>query len=186
MTSPLDAIPREAFTASDRGKFQAKLNFTERCTVLALAKSGVSRAVIAEAFSIDRRTVTHICNDNSVHYRDIRSRLRDLGIDEFVKQHISEADATRIGAAVQRIRAATPTPRPVASPRATGSSGIHTVKPPQCDYSHRLEIAWRDTGWYYRDLDSKSDPDAWLHNGPESMMTSSACLKAAEDNLTDD
>lgn len=191
MTDPLSLIPKEAFVASRTGKFEAKLTFEQRCTVLALVVGRVSRPVIARAFGVDRRTVTHICNEASAHYRNVRAKLKELGPDEFKKQYISEADALAIAAAMTDVQAQSE-PTTVPSSRRTSAAGMHTVKPDQCAYSHRLEIQFfkgRDDttdfeGWLYRDLDSK-EPDMWFNNGPESMTSSTACLEAAKANLTD-
>lgn len=189
MTDPLSLIPKEAFVASRTGKFESKLTFEQRCTILALVVSKVARPVVAVAFGVDRRTVTHICNESSPHYKNVRGEMKKLGHAEFVKQHISEADANAVMEAVTRVQADQPDPHAGPSARRSSHAGIQTVKPEQCDYSHRLEIKfWPEPsgGWKYRDLDSKTDPDAWLHNGEESLLSSKACFEAAQANLTDD
>lgn len=200
MNAVLDLIPKEAFKQAQTGKFESKLNFAERCAILGLEKSGVSRPVLALAFSVNRRTVTHICNPNGVHYRDVRKEFAKLGQVDFVAKYVTETEAKRVTEAVHNmpkegIPARAPTPGTMPSRRADRFAGIQVVKPEQCSYTHRLEVAYKergwydgeqgDAGWYYRDLDS-NDPDTWLHNGPDSLMSSQACLKAAEANLTDE
>jgi len=73
---------------------------------------------------------------------------------------------------------------------------MHVLKPDQCEYSHRVVIAWRDEitdvvsgnvlpmGWWYQDLDG-NDPDEWFHSGPESLISSQNALLAAETELID-
>lgn len=198
--SPLDLIPRDAFVAASTGKFQSKMTFDERCQVLALLTAGVARITVAAAFSVDRRTVTHICNTNSPHYKNVRAKLRELGKEEFIKAYVTEDVAKKVAEAHARVQEDAPAPHSAPSVRSAGAAGIHTVKPEQCAYTHRLEIAYfdgstnshgdpketGDIGWHYRDLDDKTHPDVWLHNGEASLMTSQAALKAAIANLTDD
>lgn len=194
----LALIPKEAMTASKTGEFAAKMTFEERCAVLACVVYGVSRPIVALAFSINRRTVTHVVNEHSIHYKDVRKKLKELGKDEFIKEYLTESVARKVAEAAQQHGAMAHsepdvTPGTVPSARANKKAGINVVQPEQCSYSHRLEIAFMgvedwagDIGWHYRDLDDKTAPDTWLHNGPESLMTSQSCLKAAEANLTDD
>lgn len=201
MTNPLDLIPKHAFKAKidDDGKFKPKLDFNERCSILALVMSGVDRRVVAVAFGVDRRTVGHVVNKQSVHYKDVRREYARMGHDAFVAAHLTEQAALKVAAAASdpavfktdsQIREETGVSVP--SARAAKMAGIHVVKPEQCEYSHRIEVKWMDgdggypKGWHFRDLDSKSTPELWLHNGDESLLTSQACLKMAEANLTDD
>lgn len=198
MLDHLSLIPKEAMTNGRTGKFASKLTFEERCAVLACVVYGVSRPIVAAAFSINRRTVTHVCNEHSIHYKDTRKKLKELGKEEFIKEYLTESVALKIKEAtslgVVQHHSSDVTPGTVPSARASRMAGIQVVKPEQCAYSHRLEIAWRNEetgidepmGWWYRDLDSKEGPDVWLHNGPDSLMTSQACLKAAEINLLDE
>lgn len=196
MLDPLSLIPKEAMTTGQTGQFAPKLTFEERCAVLACVTYGVSRPITAAAFSINRRTVTHVCNEASGHYRDVRKELKNLGKDKFIETYLTENVAKKIADAAGKPtqhHSSAVTPGTVPSPRANRCAGIQVVKPEQCGYSHRLEIAFMgvedwtgDIGWHYRDLDDKTAPDTWLHNGPDSLMTSQACLKHAEANLTDD
>lgn len=206
MLDHLSLIPKEAMTNGQTGKFAAKLTFEERCAALACVVYGVSRPIVAAAFSINRRTVTHIVNEHSAHYKDTRKKLKELGKDEFIKEYLTESVAVKIKEAAQvgvvQHHSSDVTPGTVPSPRASRCAGINVVQPEQCTYSHRIEIAYFTedaafdesnpgdraiaTGWHYRDLDDKTAWNLWLHSGPDSLMTSQACLKAAEANLTDD
>jgi len=187
MTSPLSLIPQEDFKNSNSGKFAPKLNEEERCSVMALVQSGVKRERVAVAFNIDRRTVGHIVNEQSVRYRSVRKKYRALGHDDFVAKYLTESVALKVAALPREIEA--PKPAGGISPRANRLAGRHTVHPDQCGYDHHVEIKYHDEGeagpgWYYRDEDSKA-PDTWFHNGAASLATSQACYDALLENLLD-
>jgi hypothetical protein len=172
-------IPPSAFT--DRGKFAPKLNFQQRCEVLALYKQGVSRACLADVFNIDRRTVTHMHNPQSKHYRDVRAEYERLGHDEFCRTYITENGTARINAVLNKAESAL-------GQRANRNAGINMVGNDFTHHDHRVQIEWRDgaigVGWYYQDVDGPA-PSEWLHNGPDSIRTSTDCLKAVKENLFD-
>lgn len=192
MTDPLSLIPQENFVKHQTGKFAPKLNDEERCAILALVKSGVRRERIAAAYGLDRRTVGHIANPQSPRYKEIRNKYKAMGHDDFVKEFLTEEVALKIAALPEDEKH--PAPKTGApSARANRLAGIHKVKPEQCEYEHRIEIKYFIAGdhhplegWYYRDLDSKTNPEQWFHNGPESMKSSHACYDAAVENLLDD
>jgi len=194
-TNPLSLLPESAFNRPQSTKFAAKMSFEERCAVLALVASNVNRVIVSEAMGVDRRTVGHIVNPASSHYRNVRQEMSRMGRDEFVAKYITEEVAKRVSEVANKT---IPEAEKGPSERARGKAGVHTVHPAQCGYSHRLEIKfWRvgdkpthgqeitEKGWYYRDLDSKDDADTWFHNGEESLQTSSAALTFAESNLMD-
>lgn len=182
----MNEIPQHLLRrAPDKADFQAKLTEAERCGILALHIKGVRVDALALAFNIHKRTVGHIVNPHSTHYKTTRAEHKRLGTEDFLAKYATEE-------VVQRILSV---PVPAVGRRAPDAShhrkaGIHVVKPEQCAYSHRLEIRYLDdrdpVGWYYRDLDSKGAPGAWFHNGPDSLATSQACLALAEVELTDD
>jgi len=183
------------------GRFDAKLTFDERCSVLALYISGIHRRVLAAAFGIDRRTVAHIYNKNSVHYKKVRARLQELGQAEFLRQYLTE-ESTRKAAAVANDPSVTLADREwraqpdtgMPSKRKNRKEGVHVVKPDQCEYSHRLVIQWFDereesettlsAGWWYQDLDG-NNPEEWFHSGPESLLSSANALKMAQTEIID-
>lgn len=194
MTSDLLAqLPKSAFKKAYDGKFAPTLSFGERCAILAFVRSGVSRPIVAAAFSVDRRTVGHVCNDAGPHYKDVRREYTKLGHEDFVKTYLREGLVSRVAAAARTSEAQAPNDdykeqRGDISPRANRKAGTHTVKPDQCTYSHRVEIQFLKDGvpgWYYRDMDSAT-PDAWLHNGDDSRKTSQACYDALLLNIVDD
>lgn len=191
-THPSEMIPAKAMRSAYDGKFKAKLDRDDRLGALAAIVHGVRREVVARAFGVDRRTISHMANTSSKHYRDIRQELNKLGNEDFVKKYFTESVLRRIqnvplgdAAPQQDVTALAP------NPRAKSKAGIQVVRPEQCRFNHRVEIKfWAagddhpTTGWWYRDLDG-DDPEKWLRNDDESLMTSQACLIAAEANLTD-
>jgi hypothetical protein len=196
MTDVLSLIPAAAMRKTNTGKFEPKLDFAERCAILAAYSNGVRRDVLATAFGVDRRTIGHIVNPTSVHYRDVRRKLKDDGPENFTNMFLTEELALKIGAAVKEEAKIEADPN-APNKKANKAQGLHTVKPSQCAYSHRIEIQWREAmplndgppdnerGWYYRDLDSK-EPNMWWHNGDDSRRTSVLALSYAEANLMDD
>lgn len=188
MGDPLSLIPETDFVKHKAGKFAPKLNDTERCAVLALAKSGIRRERIASAFDIDRRTVGHIVNPQSIRYKDVRNKYKAMGHKDFIETYITEEVAIKVANLPAE---AAPVDVPKAtSRRANRLAGSHTVQPEQCAYPHRIEIAHltdgpAGEGWYYKDQDNKTNPDDWFHNGDDSRKTSQACFDALQENLFD-
>lgn len=196
MTDLSAILPAKAFNTKRDDNFAPRLDFDLRCAVLALLKAGVRRPILAATFGIDKRTVGHIGNSASPNYRNVRQELEKLGEVAFRDKYLTEEILAKLKEATDKYIEPEPRPNPKinpanASPRARGKSGIQTVKPDQCRYSHRLDIQWKEppdtenTGWHFRDLDSDS-PDTWLHNGIDSLKTSQACFAEAVANLTDD
>jgi hypothetical protein len=184
------------------GRFEPKLTFDERCSVLALYLSGVHRRVLAAAFGIDRRTVAHIYNPHSIHYKAVRKQLEVLGREVFIRRYLTEEATVKVRA-VQNHREVTlsddemreePSHAPIPNRKRNRKEGVHVLKPEQCEYSHRVVIGWREAvnddisgspaGWYYQDLDG-NDPELWFHSGPESLLSSQNALKGAEPELLD-
>lgn len=196
-----DILPPQAFREQKRtDQFAPKLEFEDRCAILALLRAGIRRPLLSAVFNVDRRTVGHIGNTASPHYKDVRKERERLGEVAFREKYLTETVLAKVKAVAEEYQPPEENrPNPATNPhepsrRAAGKSGINTVKPDQCRYSHRLDIQWRGlgeayddspAGWYYRDLDS-SDTEAWLHNGDESRKTSHSCLAEAVANLTDD
>jgi hypothetical protein len=175
------------------GKFSSKLGFDQRCEVLALHRTGVGRSVLAEAYGLDRRTVTHIYNPNSPHYRAVREEEERLGKEEFLKKYITENAVSKLRKVMKTEGQVIPTQPhgPPGKRTATKYAGVHEVKNENTVFPHRIQVAWREgdldnagPGWYYRDADG-AHPEAWLHNGGESRMSSLACLEAVQENLVD-
>lgn len=192
MTNLREILPETAFKAKRRDKFQPKLEYNERCAILALVKAQVSRPLVSLVFDIDRRTIGHIVNSHSAHYKNVRAEFEKMGELDFAKKYVTEKVTQRVAEQAKTFRAVAREEVAAApnapSPRAAKKKGLHTVTPEQCAYSHRIDIQWMDEpepGWYYRDLDT-STPDDWLHNGDESRKTSQACYTEAVANLTDD
>lgn len=197
----LDLDPRAL--RENNPSFEPKLNFAERCAVLALHRKNVSVRMLAAAFGVNRRTVNHIINPESSRYHSVRARERQIGTEAFIDEYTTEAIIKRVNEAAsspemtQTNSEYDKQPRAeranVASKHATGSSGINTLKLPHHEYSHRVEVSWLDAntaeddngpfehpaGWYWRDLDGDT-PDRW-NGDPESQthLTSAKALQHA-------
>ena len=177
-------LPEGAFRSE--GKFVPKLTFAERCEVLAFYRKGVSRIMLATAFGVDRRTVTHIYTKTSPHYKNVREEEERLGRERFVQTYITESGAQKIAAVQSQIKEERD---PLLSVKAANKHrGLNLVKTDFTEHEHRIIIEWWDgvlgEGWYFKDLDG-FHPDEMLHNGPESIRTSQECLRAVKENLVD-
>ncbi len=174
-----------AFTNDN--KFAPKLDFKRRCEILALVGLNITRDVIAEIYRVDRRTVTHIANPNSPHYKTVKRERIRLGADKFRELYLEEDTLNRALA----YRATKAKITPVNNMYANGKMGIHNVRGPMCSYDHRVAIGWREVdekihvaGWYYKDLDG-DNPEDWFCCSDESLKTSAACYAAMIDDITD-
>lgn len=190
MTDILSQLPASAFKKERSDKFTAKLDFSQRCAILALVRSNIQRNVVAAAFSVDRRTVGHICNDSGPHYKEVRRRFNEMGLEAFRETYLREDIVEAVAKAATTAEAKASNAgyaesKEGVSARANRKAGLHTIKPEQCAYSHRIEISYVNDGWHYRDLDS-SAPNEWLHNGDASRRTSQACYEAAMENIVDE
>lgn len=191
---PLDRIPPSLMGGSD-GKFKAKLDFAERCSALAAVRAGIKKDVVAAAFGVDRRTISHMVNPYSKHYKQLRDEEKKLGPDEFKLRYFDEKTLIRIQKAALPIEKKEEAEVAGPNARSRAKAGIQVVRPEQCTYNHRLEIAFRtgqtpiggtivQEGWWYRDLDGP-DPDEWCRGDDASLMTSVACLNYAKGNIYD-
>jgi hypothetical protein len=167
------------------GKFAAKLTFEQRCEILALHRKGCTRENLAKMFGIDRRTVTHIYNPQSPHYRNVREEEKRLGADNFFGKYVSQESMARMIAFGNE-------KGPDNNKSSNRKAGIHTVQGPMCKHMHRVRIEWKEandhdipvSGWYYNDLDSDF-PDAWFQTGPDSLKTSQACYTGMLEDISD-
>lgn len=182
----------------DSGRFASKLTFEERCSVLAAWAVGVNRRLLAVAFGIDRRTVSHVYNRQSPHYKDVRAEYDKLGKDKFIERYLTEdvrnkitkAEASPEAQAIVKMndQEYSKTQRRTPNKRSDKFVGVHVMKPIQCEYSHRVEVKWVDShlglGWYYQDYDGDF-PNEWMHTGEDSILTSKACYFGAENDIGD-
>lgn len=166
-------------------KFAPKLDFKQRCEIYALSILGFDREVLAKVYGVDRRTITHICNAKSPHYKNVRVEALSMGENNFINSYATE-DVKKI-ALMHRDQDKTGNNR-----YASGKMGLHMMRNDMCKYDHRVQILWveggtnnvKESGWYYRDLDSEW-PDDFFHCGPDSMKTSQACFTAASADISD-
>lgn len=183
MEELLSKLPSAAF--ADRGRFAPKLSFAQRCEILALYKQGVSRKVLADAFGVDRRTVTHIYNTASPHYKEVRAEFNRLGIDDFKATYLTEEGVKKVTTAVHA--ASLDPPASAEGRKMRKDAGVHVINNENLRFDHRVIIEWKEDqpygeGWYYQDMDGE-EPTKWFHNGPDSMKSSQACLKAVKESL---
>jgi len=172
-------------------KFEPKLDFRQRCQVLALYRRGCTRESLAKIFGVDRRTVTHIHNERSPRYKNVREEELRLGRENFLIEYLD----------VELLKAATISVQPVVADKeannrkANRMAGVHTVRNEFCDYDHRVIIQWVEkgeqdhvlvSGWYYKDLDSEW-PDQWttVYGIPDSLKTSQLCYTAMLADISD-
>lgn len=170
-------------------KFRSKLDFDQRCEILALYQTGqVSRSAIAEAYGINARTVTHIYRSKSRHYKSVRDKVEQMGREAFIQHYITEKVLEKLQAVKESrtMRGIT-----VNSKIHSKMAGVHTVQNEMCSKPHRVIIRWCEAGvdtpepgWYYQDVDGPQ-PNTWLNNGPDSLRTSKDCLDAIIENLMD-
>ena len=172
-------------TLQEANKFGAKLTFDQRCEILALRHAGVRREVLAKMYGVDRRTVTHIYNPLSRHYKNVRELEIGMGRERF-REKFAHDDL--LAAAMSQVREE----QKENNKYANAKQGIHVVRGPMCTYDHRVAIAWKEAGevgvvtpgWYYRDLDGDL-PDSWFYVGEESLKNSQACYNAMLNEITD-
>ena len=184
-------VPREERLAllclahTKKNNFAPKLTFSGRCEVLALCRKGLPKDAIASAYNIDRRTVTHIQNPISTHYKKVREEELALGKDRFMETYLTSEIIDKVMAYIEKTKI-----KPVNSKHASGKAGVHTIKGEMCSYAHRVVIQWRENeegqipGWYYCDLDGEY-PDRWFSSGKESLKTSFACYIAMQSEIAD-
>jgi hypothetical protein len=173
---------------SNNGKFAAKLSFQQRCEILALHRKGCTRELLARAYNVDRRTITHIYNPASTHYKNVREEEMSLGRNHFIEKYVTNSVWQHALSLVKdEVHVDTN------NPKADRKAGIHNMQNDYCDRAHRVIIGWVNanpeenvqvSGWYYKDLDSEW-PDDWFNCGPESLKTSQAAFNAAQQDISD-
>jgi len=191
-THPSERVPAHLIARPD-GKFKAKLTQEDRYRAMAAVLTGIRKDVVAAAFGIDRRTISHMTNEYSKHYKSTREKVKQLGQGEFIRQFFDEDTLKKIQTVdlgtVQPSGPSSPGPN-APNPRASSKKGINVVKPEQCRHNHRIMIAFRPAigdsaaGWWYQDLDGPN-PTEWCRGDDSSLMTSQHCLAAAEAEIYD-
>jgi len=172
-------------------KFESKLSFGQRCEILALHRKGCTRESLAKLYGVDRRTITHIYNDKSPRYKNVREEELRLGRTNFLLKYLSvdmlEKAADFVKPVIEQ--------KPDNNKKSNKMQGVHTVRNEYCDYDHRIVIQWVEkgaqdhiqvSGWYYKDLDSQW-PDQWSSpfGIPDALKTSQACYTAMLTEITD-
>src|SRR4051812_40118656 len=151
-----------ALLRSEASRFAPKLSFQRRCEILALYKRGIPRETLARLYGVDRRTVTHIYNPLSPHYKNVRDHYVGLGEEQFFNTYLTEEVMNRA-----LIFHNENTEAPANSKHAKQKAGLHYIRGHNCEHNHRVKIEWRNSdaiietaGWYYCDLDGDF-PDKW-------------------------
>lgn len=174
--------------SNNTSKYAPKLSFTQRCEILALHRNGVSRETIAKIYKVDRRTITHIYNSQSVHYRNVREEELRLGRNNFVTKYLT-TDVQNAAFAFMGDK----TDKLINNKAANRKAGIHTMRNEFCNYDHRVIIKWMEedpekgikvAGWYYQDMEGEW-PNDWFNCGPDSLKTSQSCYTHAMEDISD-
>lgn len=165
-------LPEEALR--DPSDFKPKLNFEQRCSVLALFRRGVKPELLAKAFGINRRTVGYIVN-NGTHYRSVRLKESELGTQDFITKYTTDDALVRVREATAEVSPVfgSKTDSNAAKKAARAKEGINAITDLK-GVKHRVEIAYLDAntaeddngvfehpaGWYSKDMDG-STPNRW-------------------------
>lgn len=181
-----EKIAAHSIIGADKFRFAPKLDFTQRCQVLALFRVGFNKEELAVIYGINRRTVTHIVNPLSDHYKDVKQEETGLGREMFVERYATDEVLARAGKhRTSKVQ--------VNNKNANRKQGLHVVQGRYCGYKHRVYVQWQDqsdrfdiAGWYYKDLDGDA-PDRWLIAGgnAESARSSMECYNAMLLEITD-
>ena len=174
-----------ALMGVNNGKYVAKLDHEKRCQVLALYRQGITREALGAMFGIDSRTVGHIYNPSSKHYKTVREEEKMLGRERFVDKYMNKELLAR----AMSYRQVAEKSAEKNNRNAKGKAGVHVIRPSQCKIEHTIIIAWREDqkpgpGWYYMDMNGDC-PDVWLRGKPESMRTSADCYRDMLRDITD-
>jgi hypothetical protein len=167
-------------------KFAPQLTFDQRCEILGLHRIGYNADALAEAYGVDRRTITHIHNAKSTRYKNVRAEEKGIGPQLFIEKYVTPEVRAHVETFKVQLSGGN-------NPAANGMAGIHPVKGVNCEYTHRVVIGWCDPassevevpGWYYKDMDGDF-PNQWLRSEPdESLRTSRDCYLAMAKEITD-
>lgn len=170
-------------------KFAPKLTFHQRCEVLALRRKGCTRESLAHIFDVDVRTITHIYNDQSTRYKNVREEEQILGRENFLLKYLTPELMLKAATFMQ------PEEKDVNNKKANGKAGVHVVRNEYCNYDHRVIVQWVErgeqehvavSGWYYKDLDSEW-PDQWStpFGVDDALKTSQTCYTAMLADISD-
>jgi hypothetical protein len=163
-------------------KFAPKLDFIKRCEILALYRKGLTRDSLATMYNVDRRTVTHIYNSKSAHYKNIREEEIGLGRERFQETYLTPEILNKALAFMEIKK-----DMPGNNKFANAKSGLNIVRGKMCEFDHRVIIQWREDdipGWYYKDLDGDY-PEHWFATGEGSLRSSQACYMGMINDITD-
>lgn len=174
-------------------KYKPKLSFDERCAILALYHYGMKKDIIADVFSVDRRTVSHVTNTQSIHYRNVREERVDCGGDDFFTKYVTEDVHKKIIGYKER-KDAEPVPTKVEEPpleagmpnqRMHQKKGLHSVTGAISGERRNIEVYWNNalednTGWFWHNLD---EPDVEMRGPFGPFETSMKAFTDGKDSV---
>jgi len=164
-------------------KFSPKLSLTKHCEILALYRMGYNADLLAKAYGVDRKTVTHMYNPQSPKYKGVKGQEKIMGTDGLIRVYVTDVVLAHIK------NFETPVEE-LSNKYANKKEGVHLVQGINCTFKHRLEIRWCEPdevevkGWYYKDMDGDF-PEAWIRGDDDSMKNSQACLNFALKDISD-
>ena len=193
-THPANRIDPRLLRVNDSA-FAPKLNFGERCSVVALQLMGINSMQVALAYGINRRTATRMMQRDK--YRNVHDELAKMGQTAFIATYCTEDAVAKVEAVAnhpdlelsKREVEATPkgTKAGIANKRANSNAGISVYKAPGAPFTQRIEISWgkfnedAPEGWWARCLDMEDMQDVWFGNPDvDSHLTSQSALRAAK------
>jgi hypothetical protein len=177
------ALVSLVFIRSNR--FAPKLDFPKRCEILALYRKGLTRDALSSIYNVDRRTITHIYNPASPHYKNVRQAEIGMGTERFQETYLTPDALNKALAFIEERK--DKGIGTINNKHANKKAGIHTMRGEMCSYDHRVMIQWREDpvpGWYYCDLDGDF-PDKWFTTDENSCKTSQACYVGALRDIAD-
>lgn len=201
-------LPVESQPDHGAGKFEPKLEFDQRCAVLAALLAGFSRRVVGAHFGIHSRTVTHIANPTGRWYHNVRQKRSELGDRAFMNTYLN-------GDTLNALVALKNNEMPQESHPSGGSRKYEgftlvEVKGDTGTVQHRIEIKYVKayselddkgeqypsvTGWYFKDHDfgysmnkdgDPTIPILWTSNDDGMPFdTSAKALQYVKENVFD-
>lgn len=164
-----DLIPEAMKNSSSSNS--PKMNSNERHSVYALHKRGVSVGIMATTFGVNRRTIGHICNINSIFYKGIRKKFNEMGPEAFDKEYVTEDIIARVNATALTYRSEKSPDRQRdtlpkgVNPYARSKAGPHIIEGFSGNLFDVLIDYIASSGWYWS-APEHEDPNMREPTGP--------------------
>lgn len=151
---PKESLPRIGLERlpAPGGVATAKLTFEQRCLGAALFIERETTTDIAEFLGINVSTMRHIVKKSSPHYRNVRAKAAELGIQQFIDVYITPEDRARWvafknGKKKLETQAENPdAPNFAPNKNAAGMSGNHREVDSIDGSAHDFSVRWLDIG----------------------------------------